>query len=151
MRALDLTISAVFFATSIVFLVLTFSDDFDVPTFGGDVGPAFAPRGYLTIAIILSAIVFFNGLREEASDVVGQHLGRMVLVSTIGCLTGMAMLYIGFVFAAIPGFFCFCYAFGYRRIGVLITISIVAPLLIWWAFTFGFELWLPRSPWFGRL
>ncbi|WP_419908932.1 tripartite tricarboxylate transporter TctB family protein [Hoeflea sp.] len=151
MRTLDLTISAVFFATSIVFLVLTFSDDFDVPTFGGDVGPAFAPRGYLIIAIILSAIVFFNGLRSEVTEEVGQHLGRMVLVTAIGFVTGLAMLYVGFVFAAIPGFFCFCYAFGYRRMGILLVLSIAAPLLIWWIFTFGFELWLPRSPWFGSL
>ena len=151
MRALDLTLSAVFFATSIIFLVLTFSDNFDVPTFGGDVGPAFAPRGYLIIAIILSAIVFFNGLSSEESEGVGQHLGRMVLVSAIGFVTGLAMLYVGFVFAAIPGFFCFCYAFGYRRIGILLVLSVAAPLLIWWIFTFGFELWLPRSPWFGSL
>ena len=151
MRALDLTISAVFFATSILFLVLTYSDDFDVPTFGGDVGPAFAPRGYLVIAIILSAIVFFNAMRSEDTGPVGQHLGRMVVVSFIGAVTGLAMLYIGFVFAAIPGFFCFCYAFGYRRTGILLVLSVAAPLLIWWIFTFGFELWLPRSPWFGRL
>ncbi|MDA4848363.1 tripartite tricarboxylate transporter TctB family protein [Hoeflea poritis] len=151
MRALDLTISAVFFATSILFLVLTYSSDFDVPTFGGDVGPAFAPRGYLIIAIVLSAIVFFNAMRSEDTGPVGQHIGRMVLVSSIGAVTGLAMLYVGFVFAAIPGFFCFCYAFGYRRIAILLVLSIAAPLLIWWIFTFGFELWLPRSPWFGRL
>ncbi len=152
MRVLEIAVAAVFLATAIVFFSLTFSDDFDVPTFGGDVGPAFAPRGYLLVWIILAALTLFEAVRRSELPIkeIGD-LRRTLLASAIAVGTGLSMLKIGFVLAAIPGFFLFCRTLGYRNYLVLILLSILAPLAIWSTFTFIFELLLPRSPWFGRL
>lgn len=152
MRALDITIAGGLLLAGMGLFVMTFSPSFDVPTFGGDVGPAFAPRGYLLVWIALAAITLVQALRSqsEPSEDPG-NLPRLIITAAIGAVTGFAMLHIGFVLAAIPGFFAFCYALGYRRLAVLAIISIGVPLAIWVLFTFGFELLLPRSPWFGRL
>lgn len=152
MRALEIAVAAVFLATAIVFFSLTFSDDFDVPTFGGDVGPAFAPRGYLSVWIVLALLVLVEAIKRVDSPIseIGD-LRRIILAAAIAVGTGVSMLKIGFVLAAIPGFFLFCRTLRYRNYPVLITLSILAPLAIWWTFTFVFELLLPRSPWFGRL
>lgn len=152
MRTLEITMATVLLLIGIGLFSMTFSSSFDVPTFGGDVGPAFAPRGYLVVWIVLAGITLVQALRTEAEPIsaVGD-IGRLLTVSAIGTVTGFAMLWIGFVLAAIPGFFAFCYALGYRRMLNLVVLSIAAPFAIWALFTFGFELLLPRSPWFGRL
>ena len=46
---------------------------------------------------------------QEPISAVGD-IKRLVTVSAIGAVTGFAMLWVGFVIAAIPGFFAFCYA-----------------------------------------
>lgn len=152
MRTLEITMATVLLLVGIGLFSMTFSPSFNVPTFGGDVGPAFAPRGYLTVWIALAGIVLLQAVRTEGAPIsIAGNIGRLATVSAIGAATGFAMLWVGFVFAAVPGFFAFCYALGYRRLINLIVLSIVAPLAIWALFTFGFELLLPRSPWFGRL
>ena len=152
MRKLEITLAASLLLAGIGLLSMTFSPAFDVPAFGGDVGPAFAPRGYLIAWVALAAIILFQAGRaaDEPLSSYGD-MRRLLTVVAIGVATGFAMLRVGFVIAAVPGFFAFTYALGYRRFAVLIPLSIAAPLAIWALFTFGFELLLPRSPWFGRL
>ena len=152
MRTLEITMAAFLLLVAIGLFAMTFSPAFDVPTFGGDVGPAFAPRGYLIVWMGLAAITLVQAFGAERKPIgsIG-NIGRLVTVAAIGAATGFAMLWVGFVIAAIPGFFAFCYALGYRRLAVLIVLSIAVPFAIWALFTFGFELLLPRSPWFGRL
>ena len=150
-RIVELTVAAALLLAGIVFFAMTYGDDFDVPTFGGDVGPAFAPRMFLGIWIILASIAFVQGLRSTAESEAPIRFGQLVQVVIIATGTALAMTRIGFVFAAIPGFALFCWAFQFRRPVPLIAISIAAPLGIWALFTFGFELLLPHSPWFHRL
>ena len=152
MRALEITIAAILLLISIGLFATTFSGDFDVPTFGGDVGPAFAPRGYLAVWMMLAAIALVDALKRDRAPLgsIGD-IPRLATASAVGVGTGLAMLKVGFVIAAIPGLFLFCRVLGYRNHLVLVAVSIVAPLAIWWIFTFAFELLLPRSPWFGRL
>lgn len=152
MRRLEITIAACLLLAGIGLLAMTFSRAFDVPTFGGDVGPALAPRGYLVVWIGLSLVALIQATRTDDTLLASYgDIGRLCTVVAIGVVTGFAMLWVGFVIAAVPGFFAFTYALGYRRIWTLAVLSIAAPLAIWLLFTFGFELLLPRSPWFGRL
>ena len=152
MRTLEITIAGTLLLAGAGLFVMTFSPSFDVPTFGGDVGPAFAPRGYLAVWVALAGITLMQALRlENDKSRDPGNITRLIGASIIGAMTGIAMLWVGFVFAAIPGFFFFCYVLGYRRMVTLAIISVAAPLVIWTLFTFGFELLLPRSPWFGRL
>jgi len=151
-RALDICVSGVLLLTAIALFALTFTDQFDVPTFGGDVGPAFAPRGFLLVWMALAAVATFLAIRRKSEEV-GEpvRFGQLLVVVLIASGTGVAMINIGFLFAMIPGFFLFCWAFGYREIVQLTLISIIGPVAVWALFTFGFELLLPRSPWFHIL
>ncbi len=152
MQKLEFTIAATLLLAGIWLLSTTFAPAFDVPTFGGDVGPAFAPRGYLAVWIGLAAMILFQA-RNAGDQPLSDHgdMRRLAAAAATGTATGLAMLWVGFVLAAIPGFFAFACTLGYRRMGTLAVVSITAPLAIWALFTFGFELLLPRSPWFGRL
>ena len=148
-RAFDISVSLFLLLASVVLFAMTFTDQFDVPTFGGDVGPAFAPRGFLIAWMVLAAFAtvsaFRSGEKEQSERV---RIGQLAAVIAIAAGTALAMTEIGFVFATVPGFFLFCWAFGYRKPLLLALISIGGPVAIWALFTFGFELLLPRSPWF---
>lgn len=151
-RTLGIGVSSVLLIAAIGLFALTFTDQFDVPTFGGDVGPAFAPRGFLLVWIVLAVVSIVNDVRslyDVSPDPI--HRGQLLGVVVIAVATGFAMVNIGFVFATVPGFFLFGWAFGYRKLAVLALVSVVAPLVIWALFTFGFELPLPSSPWFHRI
>ncbi len=151
-RVFEISVSAFLLVAAVLLFAMTFSEQFEVPTFGGDVGPAFAPRGFLLIWMVLAAAATYFAFREAMP---AQHepvkSGQLLLVVAIAVGTALAMTRIGFVFATVPGFFLFCWAFGYRKWLTLSVISLIAPLTIWALFTFVFELLLPRSPWFHAL
>ena len=151
-RILDIGVSTVLLLASVVLFAVTISDQFDVPTFGGNVGPAFAPRGFLAVWFVFALISVVQAFRshvgeEEAEVRLRQLLSAVVIV----LVTGFAVTKVGFYFAAVPGFFLFCLAFGYRKFLILALLSVSVPLLLWALFTFGFELLLPKSPWFNRI
>ncbi len=151
-RALDICVSGFLLIAAVALFALTFTDQFDVPTFGGDVGPAFAPRGYLLVWMGLALYATIMAVRsppEKGGEPV--RFGQLFLVVAIAAGTAIAMINIGFVFAMVPGFFLFCWAFGYRKPVQLALISIAGPVAVWALFTFGFELLLPRSPWFHTM
>ena len=150
-RTLEVAVSAFLLAAAALLFAATFSDRFDVPTFGGDVGPAFAPRAYLIAWMCLSATSLVQAVRRTAPADEEANLRKLLLVAAIACGTGYAMTVIGFVFATVPGFFLFCWAFGYRKPFILALLSVASPLLIWALFTYVFELLLPRSPWFHMI
>ncbi len=133
------------------FFAMTFGDRFDVPTFGGDVGPAFAPRLFLGAWILLSAIALGIAIRNDASPEEPVKAAQFLGIVLITLATAVAMTKIGFVFATVPGFAAFCWAFHYRRPVPLVLLSVAAPVTIWALFTFVFELLLPRSPWFHAI
>ncbi len=150
-RILDISVSGVLLVAGIALFAMTFGDAFDVPTFGGDVGPAFAPRIFLAIWIVLSGVTLIHAIRSAAPEESEVKLAQMITLVVIVCATGFAITKIGFVFATVPGFAAFCWTFQYRKPIPLLVLSVLAPLAIWALFTFGFELLLPRSPWFHQI
>ena len=152
-RLLDIVVSTFLLLAGIAFFATTYGESFDVPTFGGDVGPAFAPRIFLGLWIILSIIALVQALRSSASEDTSRkiNLKQLIVVILIACGTAQAVTVVGFTFATIPGFALFCWAFQYRKPVPLLVLSIAAPLIIWALFTFGFELLLPHSPWFNQI
>ena len=147
-RKIDITLSTLLLIAAASFFAVTFTDQFDVPTFGGDVGPAFAPRGYLLVWMALAATSVLQALREKDEAPLEVNLRQLVSVAAVAGATGYAMTVVGFVFSTVPGVFLFCWAFGYRKPIMLAVLSLAAPLTIWALFTYVFELLLPRSPWF---
>lgn len=150
-RILDISVAVAFFALGATFFAVTFGDEFDVPTFGGDVGPAFAPRLFLAAWMIFSGIILVQALRSKPDPLPDVRIAQMSFVVVIAVLTGFAVTKIGFVFATIPGVALFCWAFQYRNPVKIAVFSVAPPLVIWALFTFGFELLLPRSPWFHSI
>ena len=154
-RFLDRVVSVILLVIPVVLFGVTFSDDFDVFTFGGDVGPAFAPRVYFVVwfGLALAACRFAFQPAEDGAGEAPEifDLRQLFYVMAIAIATSYGMITIGFVFATIPGFFMFCWAFGYRKIVPLAIISVAGPLAIWAIFTFGFQLILPKSPWFHMM
>lgn len=148
---LDISVSGALLVAGIALFSMTFGDAFDVPTFGGDVGPAFAPRIFLAIWIVLSGVTLIQVVRSGAREEPDVKLAQMIALVAIVCATGFAITKIGFVFATVPGFAAFCWTFQYRKPVPLAALSLLAPLAIWALFTFGFELLLPRSPWFHQI
>ncbi|MGI9351028.1 MAG: tripartite tricarboxylate transporter TctB family protein [Rhizobiaceae bacterium] len=152
-RKIDLVVSTILLILPVFLLVQTFSEEFDVPTFGGDVGPTFAPRVYFVVWILLAGIAVFSAWRSQEtapSETEGSvRIGQLLTVMVIGSGTAFAMINVGFLFATIPGFFLFCLAFGYRNYITLLILSVLGPIIIWAMFTFVFELLLPKSPWFN--
>ncbi len=150
-RTVDLAVSLALLALGAVLFAMTFGEQFNVPTFGGDVGPAFAPRGFLLVWMALALAAAISAARSDARTLGRVRLPQLAFVVTIAAGTGLAMTAVGFVIATVPGLFLFCLAFGYRRLVPLAILSVSAPLAVWALFTFAFELLLPRSPWFNLL
>ena len=150
-RALDITVSAVLLALGIGLLAHTYGGAFDTFTFGGDVGPAFAPRLFLTAWVIFAVAALFQAVRSGSVEPLNINLLQLFAVGTVLCLTAYAITMVGFVLATVPGMAAFLWAIGYRKPVVVVLISTLGPIVIWALFNFGFELLLPRSPWFYQI
>lgn len=154
-KTIDIILASGFLVSGLGLLAMTFGDAFEVRTFGGDVGPAFAPRLFLVAWSIFAAITLAQALMGQAAkpaeDMETVRTRQFLVVIVVAAVTALAMTRIGFVFATIPGLAAFCWAFGYRKPVPLALVSLLVPLGIWALFTFGFELLLPRSPWFHQI
>lgn len=148
-----LTLGVLILLPAILFAT-TFSAEYDVATFGGDVSTVFVPRIFLIVWFGLAIWAMIDNFRatsdgnENAEGESQPSLGRLLIIALITIITAVAMLYIGFVLAAIPGYFLFCWAFGYRKPIPLLIISIISVLTTWVIFNNVLELVLPHSPWF---
>lgn len=147
-RILDILISGALLVAGITLFASTFSDSFQVRTFGGDVGPAFAPRIFLGAWAVFAALALVQALKSRSEALGTVRKSQLGMVLGISSLTALAMIKIGFVFAMVPGMAAFILAFGYRKPLPILLASVVAPVVVWALFTFVFELFLPRSPWF---
>ena len=146
----DILVSGLLLVAGAGFLSMTFGEAFDVRTFGGDVGPAFAPRLFLVAWVVLAALATVAALRRSAAGASDLRYGQLIGAVAVTTLTAFVMTKIGFLLAMVPGLIAFCMTFGYRRILPLVAVGVGAPVAVWALFTFGFELLLPRSPWFHQ-
>lgn len=150
-KTLDIIISAGLLVLGIALLASTFGQSFQVRTFGGDVGPAFAPRLFLGAWVLFAALALVQAFASGSDPLGAIRLRQLALVLIIASLTALAMMTFGFVFAMVPGMSAFILAFGYRRPLPILVAGVVTPVLVWALFTFVFELFLPRSPWFHMI
>jgi len=154
-----------------VLFITTFDEEYDVAAFAGDVSTVFVPQIFLLIWIGLAVAAFFvsrqsfNQVEESDAAVENElsdlpdNLGddsvepessflKLLLIMIISIVTAIAMLNFGFVLAVVPGFFLFCWQFGYRKPLPLLVISLTAVFATWYIFNSLLSLPLPRSPWF---
>lgn len=152
MKLLDRTILLALLLIAAGLFLSTFSNEYDIPSFGGDVSTVFVPRIYFIIWILLCLFSLWDSTNTNYEDKDGEEtsfsVARLCTIILIAAATSVAMLKLGFVIGLIPGFILFCWSFGYRRPLVLTVISVSGTLGIWLLFNNVFELPLPRSPWF---
>lgn len=147
-RILDVLVSGGLLVAGITLFASTFGEGFQIRTFGGDVGPAFAPRIFLGAWTVFAAIALVQAVMGPAPESGAVRKGQLGLVLGISSVTALAIIEFGFVFAMMPGMAAFILAFGYRKPLPILLASVLGPVLVWALFTFLFELYLPRSPWF---
>ena len=140
---------AALFALAALLFASSFSSDYAVEALFGDVSTVFVPRLFLIAWMALAALVFQRGFAgpeiEGLPEVAWRRLG---LVASVGVLTGLGMLTIGFLLSTIPGLFAFVWFYGYRKPVPLALVSLLLPLTVWLIFVEVFQLPLPQSPWF---
>ncbi|NIA70824.1 tripartite tricarboxylate transporter TctB family protein [Pelagibius litoralis] len=131
----------------------TFSADYDVPSFGGDVSTVFTPRIFLGLVFALSVLLLFMA---KAPDTEAQRLSaagitKLLAVAAVSLAVAFALPHIGFVLATAPGLFLYCYFFGYRRFTTLGLMSVLGPFAVWYLFNDLLGLPLPHTPWFSLI
>ncbi|NNK96691.1 MAG: tripartite tricarboxylate transporter TctB family protein [Desulfobacterales bacterium] len=150
-KVLDRTISIVLLLLGIGLFLSTFSEAYDIEPFMGDVGTVFMPRVYFVIWIGLSIALLVQSFRrdDEGDSDQAFSFSRLCIIMLVSGATAVAILKLGFVLGMAPGFFIFCWLFGYRKPVTLAIFSIAGTVIIWVLFNNVFELPLPRSPWFN--
>lgn len=127
----------------------TFSADYDVPSFGGDVSTVFTPRIFIALIFLLSVFLLIT---RKAAGAPREHVSRrevtkLLGVAAVSLAVAFALPEAGFVATASPGMFLFCLLFGYRRLPVLVLNSLIGPFAVWYLFSRLLELPLPETNW----
>ncbi len=133
----------------------TFSEEYDVPSFGGDVSTVFTPRIFLGLVFLLSLLLLItakaSGETEASGDktlrIGAAELRRLLAVGAVCLAVALALPHAGFVAAAAPGMFLFCLFFGYRGWTTLTLTSVLGPFAVWYLFSRLLELPLPETDW----
>ncbi|MDL2209624.1 tripartite tricarboxylate transporter TctB family protein [Desulfovibrio sp. OttesenSCG-928-O18] len=113
-----------------------------------DFGILFYPRIILTVWLGCATALFFQYLYQKRKFVLKsinwKLLGVSILLTLIVCIM---FEYLGFLPGCIV--FCFLYPFalGYKNLKVLIPVSILYAVSLWFVFNKVLLIILPESPW----
>ncbi|SEP00117.1 Tripartite tricarboxylate transporter TctB family protein [Salinihabitans flavidus] len=146
--SLPFLIGAVFALLSLFLIWHTFSDVYQGSYQAAGRGPVFFPQILLSCLLLLSLVVMFGGLKAEPLS-----LSRDVALPVISVLlfTGLyvyAITAAGFLLSTIVFTFVMPLLLGYRRIWVILAITAVYPVTVWYLFDHVVQIVLPSSPWF---
>ena len=127
----------------------TFSEEYDVPSFGGDVSTVFTPRLFLALIFLLALFLLATAKGAAAVEfsLGAAEATKLLTVAGVSLVVAFALPHAGFVAAAAPGMFLFCLLFGYRHWITLGLTSVLGPLAVWYLFNHLLELPLPVTPW----
>ena len=113
--------------------------------------PAFFPRILLACWVIVALCLLVRSVTAPAMQAEPQNglrlLGSVVLVALYALGVGT----IGFLFATIPFVAVTIGFLGFRQPVVTLLVSVLFPLLTWYAFVHLMNIPLPVSPWFSRM
>ena len=114
-------------------------------------GPAFFPWLIAFGLIGLSAALIVHGLialRQRSEEMSGYHLPGRGWLALGGFAAYLLLLpYAGFVLASVP--FCggLVVLYGELRPAIALTAAILIPVLLFFVFSMGFQVLLPRGVW----
>lgn len=144
----SLAVTLAFLALAAVLLIESFRDDYHLSRASAAMGPAFFPRIVLALILGLGSLVIIDTIRKgkEAADTSG--FWRVIGLVVLTTVYGIAMDWIGFVFASIPYVIATAALLGYRRWEWIVPVAIAYAFAIWFLFQKVLLIILPASPWF---
>ena len=113
-------------------------------------GPAFFPWLITIVLLVLSVALVTRGLidaRAATDEAPGYRVPSRGWLALSSFILYLVMLpYLGFVLASVPFFAVLMWLYGERNKMIVAVASIVIPVVIFYLFTEGFQILLPRGP-----
>lgn len=131
-------------------LLHTGSDRYDFDLLFGDVSTVFFPRIILILWILLSAILIANGLRRRGPQQGHQGVMAVGLTGLFSVLamiiaSALAVWLTGLLLGGAASMIAVGAAFGYRRWVILIPVSVVLPVIVYFALGHVAKISLPSG------
>lgn len=136
------------FLLAAFFFYHTFDDAYSVSIITAGRGPVFFPRILLVAMLMLSLAVMWEGRQEKSIPISGQQL--LPVIAAIG-LTGFYIFAItaaGFLISTTVFVFILPWLLGYRNVRLIVVVTALYPVSVWYLFDKIFKIILPTSPWF---
>lgn len=144
----SLAVTLAFLALALLLLFESYSDDYHLSRASTATGPAFFPRIVLFLILGLGVLVVLQTVRHGKDMADTSGLRRVLGLITITVIYGIAMDWIGFVFASIPYVVATAGLLGYRRWQWVIPVAVLYAFAVWFLFQKVLLIILPASPWF---
>ncbi len=146
-KRLPLLFSGFMFLLAAMLFVYSFLHAPSADTHGSSYGMMFYPRIILSLWGVLAAILFVNTAKAHAVSLKQtdwRSLGSSIAMVALACIL---LEYAGFLPACI--IFCFFYPFalGYKRVAVLLPVSLLYAVALWFLFNKVLLILLPEIPW----
>jgi len=144
----SLVVTLAFLALALLLLAESYSEDYHLSRASTAMGPAFFPRIVLFLILGLGVLVIAQTIRQgkEMADTSG--MARVLGLAALTVIYGIAMDWIGFVFASIPYVIATAVLLGYRRWQWVVPVSVLYAFAVWFLFQKVLLIILPASPWF---
>jgi hypothetical protein len=116
----------------------TMSERYDFDLLFGDVSTVFFPRIILIMWVLLSGILIANGLRgrgnsEDHARFKAVDIGRFLLVLVVIVVAAIVLWLIGLLIGGPLMMIAVGLSLGYRRLVLLVPVSVTIPVIIWFA------------------
>jgi len=126
----------------------TFHPDYAVSIATAGRGPVFFPRILLGLMLVLSLAVVFEGRNEQQSPISRKQLITVVLTLGVTAAYIYSITAAGFLISTIACTLILPGLLGYRNWKMVLAVSAVYPVSVWYLFDRIFKIILPVSPWF---
>jgi uncharacterized membrane protein YhaH (DUF805 family) len=146
-RIAELLFSAVFMFISIALFIYTFFSDVQMAGGGVEHSAMFFPRIIIGLMVLLSFGMIIEAVVKKQDNKARQNW--IVLICAI-VLVGLFISFfktLGFLITTFIFITGYGYALGYRKKLLLIVISSLMSVIIWYIFTAVLEISLPGLPW----
>jgi|SRR5690625_214338 len=148
-RTGPVVLALLFLLTSVIMLISSFADPSHTGRIRHDIGPNIYPRILLVLMALLSVVVIIQEFKLPSKPVSYKGWLRVFSMVVITTLYIAAIPAIGFVLATIPYLILVPLLAGYRRYGVIISVSLIYTVGVWLLFERVLFIILPQSPWFS--
>lgn len=143
---IDISTGIVLLLFSIVGLLL--SRDLADPNSTGSYGPDFFPKLILTLLAILAVTLSVNAIKKYRGSKEYLDLNKKTILDIlifILILVGYILLFFatGFIISTVVFLFIGQWVFGIRKIPLIITTTIVLPIILFFIFSYFFKIPLP--------